>query len=891
MSRAAVVVATTDRPDELLERAGQLAVLQEALAYAGRGGRGTVVVVCGEAGVGKTALLRSFCDEAARPRAVLWGTCDPLFAPRPFGPLFAIAEGTEGELRDALAQGANPQQVAVALARELRSSRPTVLVLEDLHWADEATLDVFTLLVRRAEATPALVLGTYRDDALDNAHPLRRVLGELATTTSVRRLKLAPLSPEAVGRLAAPHGVDGQELYEKTGGNPFFVVEALAGGSEQIPATVKDAVLARAMRLSPGARALLEAAAVVPQRAELWLLEALAGAAVEAVDECVGAGMLVAEVDGVAFRHELARLSLESSVGPAAKARLHGRALAAISARPGPASDCARLAHHAEAAGDAGAVLRFALPAAERASSMGAHREAAAQYRRVLRSGAGLPLEERADVLERRSQECYLTDQSDEAIAALEEALECRRALGDRLGEGRTLLHLSLILWCPGRTAESGRSVREAVAVLEPLPASRELAQAYAWLANQGGPEGAFFCGGRSIGETDGWAAKEWGERALQLAEDLGDTDTALSARRSLVLWLPDGRLEAMEQILEDAQRAGLVELAGDTYGWVSGTALDVRRYDVAAGQLATGLEYCSDHGLELFRHYLLSFRARLYLAQGRWAQAAETADMVLRIPRTSISPRITALTVLGLVRARRGDPGHRRLLDEAWDLARPTGELNRLGPVAAARAEAAWLGCDPDGVARATELALALALRCGAALADELAVWRSRAGLERQKPVVAGSPHGLQLAGSWEAARALWVKAGCPYEAALSVADAEDEARLRLGWEELMALEAGPAAAIVARRLRGLGATSVPRGPRRTTRENQYGLTARELEVLAWVNEGLQNAQIADRLVVSVRTVDHHVEAILRKLGAKTRSDARATATSLGITVTAPLG
>ena len=749
-------------------------------------------------------------------------------------------------------------------------------MLEDLHWADEATLDVFTLLVRRAEATPALVVATYRDDSLEDAHPLRRVLGELATTTAVRRLKLAPLSPDAVGELAAPHGIDGQELYEKTGGNPFFVVEVLAGGSEEIPATVKDAVLARAMRLSPGARELLQAVAVVPQRAELWLLEALAGAAVETVDECVTAGMLVAEGDGVVFRHELARLSLESSIGPASKARWHRQALAAISGRPGPALDFARLAHHAEAAGDADAVVRFALPAAELASSMGAHREAAAQYGRVLKSGATLPLEQRADVLERRSEECKLTDQSDEAIAALEEALACRRALGDTLGEGRSLTRLADILWCPGRTEESRRVAREAVAVLEPFSATRELAKAYAWMA-------------RSIGESDGWeAGTDWGERALQLAEDLGDNDTALAARKIIAWGLPEGGLEAMEQIVDDARRAGSVEQAGSTYVSLLRKALDVRRYDVAADQLVKGLEYCSDHGLELFRHYLLSHRARLYLAQGRWAPAADTADMVLRIPRTSISPRITALTVLGLVRARRGDPGHGPLLDEAWDLAQPTGEIGRLGLVAAARAEAAWLGCEPDGVAAATELALAVASRCSSAVADELGVWRHRAGLGAGQPAVPVSPHGLQVAGSWDAARALWVEAGCPYEAALCLADADDEAGLRLALEELLRLEARPAAAIVARRLRDRGVMSLPRGPRATTRQNQQGLTAREMEVLALVNEGLANGQIADRLVVSVRTVDHHVEAILRKLGAKSRADARTTATSLGMAVAA---
>jgi DNA-binding CsgD family transcriptional regulator len=413
--------------------------------------------------------------------------------------------------------------------------------------------------------------------------------------------------------------------------------------------------------------------------------------------------------------------------------------------------------------------------------------------------------------------------------------------------------------------------------VLEPLPASRELAKAYANLA-------------RSIGETDGWAAGAgWGERALQLALDLGDTETALEAKRVLARALPDGGLEAMRKVFDDAQGAGLVEETGSTYGWLVDNALDARRYDMAADQLARGLEYCSDHGLELFRLYLLSHRARLYLAQGRWAQAAETADAVLRIPRTSIMPRITALTVLGLVRARRGDPGHRPLLDEAWDLARPTGEIGRFGRVAAARAEAAWLSSDPDGVASATELALALALRCGSALADELAVWRHRAGLGPQEPVVAGSPHGLELVGSCAGARALWVGAGCPYEAALSLADADDEARLRLALEELLVLGARPAAAMLARRLRERGVMSLPRGPRPTTLQNQYGLTARELEVLALVNEGLQNGQIADRLVVSVRTVDHHVEAILRKLGAKTRADARVTATSLGKAVAAP--
>jgi ATP/maltotriose-dependent transcriptional regulator MalT len=751
-----------------------------------------------------------------------------------------------------------------------------VFVLEDLHWADEATLDVFTLLVRRVETVPALVVGTYRDDALERAHPLRRVLGELATTAGVRRLKLVPLSLEAVSQLAAPHGVEGRELYEKTAGNPFFVVEALATGSEEIPATVREAVLARATRLSPAARELLEAVAVVPQRAELWLLEALAGEAVQALDECVTAGMLVAEADGVSFRHELARLSIEASIGPRQRMAFHRKALAALAGRPGSSSNLARLAHHADAAGDTDAVLLFALSAAERAASVGAHREAAAQYARVLRFGEGLPLAEQAEILEKRSHECYLTDQSDDAIAAVQQALECRRKLGDRLGEGGSLRWLSKILWCPGRTEESGRAAREAVTVLKPLPPGGELAKAYVRLAtNALDTEG--------LGE-----ALRWAKRATQLAEDVGETETALEAHRIVACARPDGGVAEMEKILDSAEQAGLAEQAGETFTWLVSTALSVRRYDLAAHHLARGLEYCSDHGLELFRFYLLSFRARLCLEQGRWEQAAETAGSVLRIPRTSINPRITALVVLGLVRARRGDPGPQPLLDEAWALAEPTGELFRLGPVAAARAEVAWLAGDPDGVASATELALPLARRFGSPLTDELAVWRQRAGLGSENALATEGLHGLQLASRWQAARALWVEAGCPYEAALALADADEEEPLRRALEELQRLEARPAAGIVARRLRERGVLSLPRGPRPTTRQNEYGLTARELEVLALVNEGLQNGQIADRLVVSARTVEHHVEAILRKLGAKTRVDARATATSLGIAVPA---
>jgi DNA-binding CsgD family transcriptional regulator/tetratricopeptide (TPR) repeat protein len=851
--------------DVLLERAAELSTLVDCLEAVERSSRGQVLLVGGEAGVGKTTLVRRFCEARGQSARILWGACDPLFTPSPLGPLLDVADGSGGELQAVVARGAMPYEVAAALAHELSARAPTVFVLEDVHWADEATLDVLRLLARRVETLPALVLASYRDDALDRTHPLRILLGELATSRAVRRVKLVRLSPGAVAQLAEPYGVDAGELYRKTAGNPFFVIEALTAGAEGIPETVRDAVLARAARLSPAGTALLDAVAVVPPRAELWLLEALAGNTADRLDECLTSGMLIVEPGGVGFRHELARLAVEESVPPHRAVGLHRRALAALADPPGGAPDLARLAHHAEVAGDVDAVLRYAPAAAARAASLGAYREAAAQYARALRFGDRLPAAERAELLERRSQACYLTDQNDAAVEAIQDALDCRRRLGQRLEEGDSLRWLSQILWCPGRTSEAERAARGAVTLLEALPPGRELAMAYANLAQ------TYSAAGRRE------EAVSWAGQALELAERLDDTEIASHALATIGIcqFAEDGR-EKLEQSLELAQRAGLAEQVARTYILLVGTAVGARRYGLATRHLQAGIDYCSDRGLERDRLYLLASRARLELDQGRWQQASDSAAAVLRVPRTSITPRIFALVVLGLVRARRGDPGQWAPLEEAWALAEPTRELPRLAPVAAARAEAAWLQGDRDAVASATEGVLPLAVeRKWGSLAGELGVWRRRAGLDHEIPDTVVEPYVLQLAGEWTRAAEHWRELGCPYEAALALADADEEAPLRRALDELARLGGRPAADVVAQRLRELGVRRLPRRPRRATAANPAGLTARELEVLALLGADLRNAEIAARLHISEKTVDHHVSAILAKLGVRSRHEA----------------
>ena len=852
---------------ELLERQRQLADLTEWLDAAAERS-GCIVLVAGEAGIGKTVLLREFSRQQRKAR-VLWGACDALFTPRPLGPLHDIGRQTQGPLSAALNSGASRDLIFTAALDELEREK-TLIVFEDMHWADEATLDLLKYLGRRIHGAHAMLVVTYRDDEVGSRHPLRYVIGDLPHA-SLRRMLLEPLSEPAVAQLATRAERPSKGLHTLTGGNPLFVTEVLAAAADTVPATVRDAVLARAARLPRGARDIAELVCVVPGKTEIWLLEQAARLNEEGIEGCLSIGMVRFEDGSLAYRHELVRRAIEGSLSQTSLQTLHGKVMAVLAGRPN--SSAARLAYHADGARDPAQVLRFAPMAATQAALVGAHREAASHYQIALRYADGLVPEGRARLQERLAYEYYLTSQHERAIEVQRSALEIWRASsGEKLKEGSALRWLSRLSWFAGRRGEADRYAAEAVATLQSLPPSPELAMAYSNRAQLD----------MEAHEID--SAIRWAQRTIALAEPwanreiLSDALNTLGTAR-LIAGDTSGWAD-LDRSLQLALSGGFQSQTARAYTNLCAMAVSRRQYGAASSYLQQGLRYCERHELDSWWLYLVAYSARMKFEQGDWNGASDDAEAVLRHSRTTPVTRIPTLRVLGHLRIRRGDPGASEVLEEARSLAGTMPELQRIGALSAAHAEAAWLVGDRAGVLREVKPAYEMVRdRQDPRMKGELAAWLWRVGGLEQLPTDVPEPYALEFSGDWRDAANAWEELGCPYEQALVLGWYGTEAEQRDALAILDQLGAAPAAQILRRRMRAQGVRAVPRGSRTSTRLNSLGLTRREAEVLALLSDGLRNAAIAKRLFVSTKTVDHHVSAILTKLGVPSRAAAVAMA------------
>ncbi len=857
---------------ELLERDGFLDRMRVRLEGA-RAGRGGTLLVAGEAGIGKSALVSAFLASVQGAADSYLGACDALSTPRPLGPLLDVAPTLSPDLDEALRRADGRETVfRILLGAVSERDRPVVLVFEDVHWADEATLDVLRFLARRAAALPLLVIATYRDDEVAPDHLLTLVLGDLATTAAVERITLQGLSEAAVRTLAAGAAVDVAELRRRTAGNPFLVTEILAQGAEGVPDTVRDVVLARAARLPAAARAGLDAAAVIGYRVEPWLLEGALEGGLGPVDAVTAAGLLVPDGPNLRFRHELSRQALLEALPPWTRTALHRRVLARLRASPadsGPDA-LARLAHHADEAGDAAAVLAFAPGAARRAAELRAHREAAAQYARALRFAEGLAVAPRAGLLEALAYERYLTGDIEGATTARRQALALRRTQGDGAREGENLRWLSRLAWFAGDAIGARERAAEAITVLEALEPGSQLAWAYSNRSQ--------LC----MLDRDVLGAVTWGERAEALAERFGDAEIRIHAHNNMGAALlmtgdPEGQ-RLLEASLREARELDLEEHVARAHTNLASHAVGQRRLEEAEAYLAEGLAYTREVDLDAWRLYMLGWHAQALLHRGRWGEAARIAEHTLAHARLPSVSRVQPLVVLGLVRARTGSADPFDPLDRAADLALRTEELQRIGPVACGRAEAAWLsgGADLGAEEPLIRRAFALAERARDPwLGSELARWMHLLDGETAPPPWARLPFVLQMRGHWRQAAAAWDALGCVYDGAVARLEGDDEAALHRAYADLAGLGAHPLLPRVEARLRHLGLRGPPRGPRPSTRANPAQLTRRQLDVLALMAEGLSNTDIAARLVRSPKTVDHHVSAVLAKLDAQNRTEA----------------
>jgi DNA-binding CsgD family transcriptional regulator len=375
-------------------------------------------------------------------------------------------------------------------------------------------------------------------------------------------------------------------------------------------------------------------------------------------------------------------------------------------------------------------------------------------------------------------------------------------------------------------------------------------------------------------GDVD--AAVHWGERAIAIAEPLGEDEIlahALNNVGAARLCAGDERGRAeLERSLSIALDAGLEEHVARA--WTNLATNAVGTMDLRRGEryLTDGIAYATERDLDSWRFYMTGWQALLHLHQGRWENAEIDCATVLRQPRISAVNRIGGLMVLGRLRARRGDPDAMAPLDEALALAKPTGEAQRLGPVHCARAEAAWFGGDYSRMRSEAAGAVALLANTGDRwLRSEATYWLWLAGEPVDTPDALTEPFALEVQGDGMAAATAWEALGCPYDAARARLRSDVETEVRDALATFDRLGAEPAAGMAMRRLREIGA----RSPRLSTRTHPSRLTSREAEILELIAGGHTNRQIAHRLYLSPKTVEHHVSAILGKLGVPTRQEA----------------
>lgn len=853
---------------ELIERTPFLASLQTNFENVAKG-EGHCILVSGEAGIGKTSLVKAFCKETKNDCKIYQGTCDALFTPRPLAPLYDIIWQIWGAGWESKMGISDRSELFTRFLHELEKQKETtIIVFEDVHWADEATLDFIKFFARRILHVPCLFILTYRDNEVHSQHPLRNVLGQLPFD-SFTRLQLTPLSKKAVEKMAEEKGWSGEDVYTISGGNPFYVSEIMASYSPGIPENIKDSILSVYSRMDERAKHIWEILSVLPTPFEINYLEKMEPSYAAAIENYLDMKILVLDQGLISFKHELYRKTIETSLSPLLRIALNKKILELFRESFEENKEIERIIHHAKNANEYDTVVHYAPLAAKRAAFLGAHIEASKLYLSAIEYYQGSDKDVLLQFYEPYAYECYLTSQIREAIIYTGKSLDLWKEKNNIEKMGNCMWFLSRLWWLEGNRKNAENFARQAIEVLDKHPASKVKAMAYSnmsqWKMLLDQPGESVF----------------WGEQAISIAKEVGAQGALSHAMNNVgsvqmnIPALQQQGVELLRESLSIALKNSYHEHAARAYSNLGSNYMVLKNYESAKKILDEGIKYCEERDLDSWRLNMLALKGDLFLETGNWKQAHSIADNLLKNGSQSPSFVIGALNIMATIKMRRGDADAFSLLMEAQSMAFASKELQKIVPTMIASLEYEWLTGDSiiktedlDRVTASIEKSIYIIQN------SEFAFWLGKA--RKQYLPLKERHDGYDVSGVAKAQKAatFWKKSGYSYAQALALFEGNDSDK-RQAITLVHGLGANAVYQKMKSEMRALGIKNIPKGIRRTTRSNPLHLTTRELDVLQLLKEGLQNKEIAARLFISPKTVDHHITSILFKLDVNSRTKA----------------
>lgn len=861
---------------ELIERDNFLSSLHSGFREAALG-EGYCFFIMGEAGIGKTSLVKAFLKKTEDESVQYLGACDSLFTPRPLGPLYDLAlQMNEDWIKEIHSVSSRAELFSKFVQELSQKQKPVIIVFEDIHWADEATLDFVKFLSRRISRLKCLFILTLRDDEITQQYSLRNVFSDLAPDTFTR-LVLTPLSKQAVQKLADEKGYDGEDVYSISGGNPFYVSEILASYSLGVPDSVKDSILSFYNRLEDGTKNVLQFLSVIPEGLELIRLYKIDPCYHRAIESCLANKILIIKNNKIFFKHELYRRTIESSLSPFKRIALNRTVLEFFLRSFEEKGEIEKIVHYAKNASENNLVVKYAPLAARQAVSVGAHIEASKLFYTAIEYFEENDTDQLVKLYEDYAYECYLTNQLQDAIIYQGKALKIWEEKNEIERLGNSLRLYSRLWWFDGNRLKSEKYAAQAIEVLNNQPSSKAKAMAYSNMSQL-----------KMLADQTGECIF-WGEKATTIAREVSDEETlahAMINMGSALMVTPlatQKGTDLLKQGLDISLKNSYHEHAARAYTAMGSNLVTIKDYPFAKQTLEEGINYCEERDIDSMKLYMLGWKARLNLETGHWDDAFTIASNLLKKENLPPVIKIGALTVVATVKMRRGEFNALPLLLEAKKLAFVTTELQRIIPVTIAMLEYEWISgkryMEQEVLHETMNMFLHLEK---VSQTCRFFFWLDKMKehypelKEKCKNILNNENTPREEAESWE-------HLGCPYEQALSLFDGtEDDKRKALLF--IQQLGADAIYEKLKMKMRSSGIKKIPRGLRGSTKANPAQLTNRELDVLQLLRKGIQNREIAEALFISPKTVDHHISSILFKLDVNSRSKAVTEAARLGI-------